>query len=413
MLIKNEESMRNLLKDCKKVILCGSKPMLLILLRWFRKEEYLDLVQGISSTATSKFYYRHLGLEDRRLNEWNPKPDTVLLFAVQKEEEKSRLIKRAQRGWSDEQIVDVEYEFLASLSRREHPQFGFLCVGFPKTGTTSLHNALRKNKKIFLPKGKESRYALWKYRYLDAPERFQDIWYPNIPKGKIVGGVEPTYFSKASFVYETFSPDIKIIFMLRDPADAAYSDFKMQMRRNDKPGLEKYYKKYKRYTSKMFQDYMQDAILSDRNKKYQYDIWIKEYLEYYKKEQMMFVIFEEIIREPERVLAEIQEFICGKKGKMVTALPYSNSGKEVSRNYLAYRINRKLLRMEMNRKQDKDFESREQFRKLSKRIKKFTLVVNNEKIRAEDKAELMEFYMESIHATEEFIGRSLRGIWYD
>lgn len=412
MQIKNGEDLKELLQHYNKVIICGSKAMVVIVLRWFQKQELLEMVAGTSRTDTKKAHTTFLELEDKPMNEWKPKPDTVLLFAVRREEGRQCLLEKAQRGWTEEQLVDIEYEFLASLSYQDHPKTDFMCVGFPKTGTTSLYAALKKNKKIYMPRTKETKYGNWKHSHIDGPERYTKSYYTDIPEGSVVGGVEPSYLSKAPFVYETCGPDVKLIFVLRNPASATFSYFRMMVRRSVEKEFAQYYKKYWKYTPKMFQDYMQDFIFSGREKRFLYDVWIQEYLQYFKKEQMMFILFEELIREPERILREVQEFI-GVEPKKMTRLPHVNTGKEISRNYPAYRINAKLQRMKLNRKQDKDEEQRQRFQKFQRFVWKFTLVDNDDKITVADKARLMDFYGDSIRATEKLIGRNLKDFWYD
>jgi len=97
--------------------------------------------------------------------------------------------------------------------------------------------------------------------------------------------------------------------MLRNPADATYSYFKMKMRRSDDPVHRMYFKKYRKYTPEMFKEYLDDDIFSGKDQRFSYDIWLKEYLKYFPRESIKIIIFEEIIREPERILTEIQEFI--------------------------------------------------------------------------------------------------------
>ena len=394
-MVKSEESLKELLQHYNRVVVCGPRATVTIILRWFRQEGLLEKVMGTSRLDSRKSHTTYLELEDRPLNEWRPQPDAALLMVCR----------------DPEQIVDVDYPLLASMSWRDHVKLDFLCVGFPKTGTTSLHAALRKNKRIYLPREKETKYGNWKYSYLDAPERFREMYCQNIPEDSLFGGVEPSYFQKASFVYETYGPDVKLIFMLRNPADATYSYFKMMMRRSVETEMRKYYRKYRKYCPDMFQDYMQDFTYSNKDQRFQYDIWIREYLKYFRKEQMMFLIFEEVIREPERILNEVQKFI-GVKPKKFTELPHSNSGKEVARDYLCYRINAKLQRMKLNRKEDADPKQRERFRQFQKWVWKYTLIENNEKIPEADREELLEFYKLSIQETERLVGKSLEGLWY-
>ncbi len=57
----------------------------------------------------------------------------------------------------------------------------------------------------------------------------------------------------------------------------------------------------------MFQEYLQDYIFSRKDQRFAYDIWLKEYLQFYEKEAIMEIFLEEIIKESEWVLREVQE----------------------------------------------------------------------------------------------------------
>ncbi len=288
----------------------------------------------------------------------------------------------------------------------------FLCVGFTKCGTTSLFQALKKNKQIYMPKEKEILYCSWKNKFIDAPERFSQMYFAQAATNKKKGCIEPTYYCNANTVYESFGTTPKLIFMMRNPMDATYSYFKMMMRRSYDPKQRMYYKKYGRYSPKMFEDYMEDYIFSRKDERFCYDIWLKEYLQFWKKEEIMIIFFEEIINEPERILTEVQEFI-GVKPKRISELPYSNPGKQVSRDYFSARLNAKLHKMALNNKRNASEVRKKFFRKIRFLIQKYTLVDNKERIAAVDYKKLTVFYMDSIQEIERITVRSLKGIWYD
>lgn len=410
-MIYDEQQLKELLDSTEKVVVCGAKGLIAIMLRQLQKEDRISQVSGISCVKTQSAHQTYLSLEDKPISEYQLNDNTILLMVTRADEDKKFLLDNMRKGWKPEQRVSVSYEFLAELSQKDHIKQDFMCIGFTKCGTTSLYQALRKNKGIFMPKEKETLYGKWKNRYLDAPERFMELYYQNAPKKKKLGGVEPTYFQRASFVYESFGKDTKLLFMLRNPADATYSYFKMMMRRSVDQKQREYYKKYGRYCPEMFQDYMQDYVFSNNDQRFHYDIWIKEYMEFYSKEQIKFIFFEDIIKEPERILNEVQKFI-GVKPKKIKTLPYSNPGKEVSKNYICAKINGKLLRMALNRKEDATEEKMERFKKFRRFVWRFTMMENNEKITAHDKDRLLEFYADSISEVERLTGKNLKGLWY-
>lgn len=393
-----------------RVILYGEKSLVVILLRKYLQMGLEDDVAGVSYEGAKAERKAFLQLLVKPIEAYVSDMSADIIVLGQREEHVERLCERIKT--QEGRTVFVDYSLLAFMSQRDHVKLDFLCVGFTKCGTTSLHLALRKNKGIYLPRTKESRYIKWKNKYLDGPERLQKIYFSNDALGKLSGGIEPSYFSSAHIVYESFGADVKLIFMLRNPADATYSYFKMMMRRSYSPKQREYFRKYGRYSPEMFQDYLEDFIFSQKDLRFCYDIWLKEYLQFYEKERIMVIFFEEIINEPGRILKEVQQFI-GVKPKKIVKLPYENQGKQVSKNYFCARVNAKLHLLEVKYKEQPFTWRKKTFFKVRDFIRRFTLVDNDEKISASDRDRLMAYYRPSVREVERLTGRSLKGLWYD
>ena len=405
--LQTEKELQERIDIEPSVILFGNKSLVLILLRYYQKKQLSDRILGLSYEKTKK---EQQGFLDKPVKPMESYEEEVTVFLVgNSQEQRERLLERVPEN---KRIVIVDYELLCTLSQKEHVDLDFLCVGFTKCGTTSLYQALKQNKQIYMPKEKEILYCNWKNEYLDAPERFFEMYFSRIPEKKRRGCIEPTYFHHANTVYESFGNKTKLIFMLRNPMDATYSYFKMMMRRSYEPQQRMYYKKYGSYCPEMFEEYMEDYIFSRKDQRFSYDIWLKEYLQFWKKEEIMVIFFEEIIKEPERILKEVQEFI-GVQPKKIQELPYSNQGKQVARNYFSARVNGKLHKMAVNNKKEAGTKRKKAFRKLRLFVQKYTLVDNKERISAVDYRKLFAFYKDSIQVIENITGRSLKGIWYD
>lgn len=400
------------MKAQDNVIVYGKLSLVRIMLRYLKKNGMLDKVQAVSVHGNQKRQGELLGRPVLSLKMLSQEENAVPVFVVESREERWENAHKALETTGFTDVKDVSYDFMAEIGSKEHVHLDFLCVGFVKCGTSSLHAALKKNKHVFLPKKKETLYlSNWKNRFDDSPERFNSIYFPNVPEDRVVGNVEPSYHAKAEDAYECYGKDTKIIFMVRNPASATYSYFKMLMRKTNEMRQVNYYKKYRHFDLRMFDDYIGDYILSKEDTRFCYMDWIDEYLKYFKKENVMVIIFEEFIRDPKSVMDEIQAFI-GAEPIEYGKLPHSNEGKSVSKNYISAKINRYLYRRDRELRYEKSAEEKKKHEAWKKKIHKYTLIDNDEKMLPESKETLDNFYRDSVQRLEQFCGKSLKGLWY-
>jgi hypothetical protein len=112
-----------------------------------------------------------------------------------------------------------------------HPP-DYIIVGTQKGGTTSLHRYLTEHPEVSGGRGKEIHFFSWKYdRGLD--------WYlarfPPDGEAKVVGEASTSYLCdpEAPARVRQALPDVKLIVLLRNPVDRAYSQYQMNMRKGD------------------------------------------------------------------------------------------------------------------------------------------------------------------------------------
>jgi hypothetical protein len=132
----------------------------------------------------------------------------------------------------------------------------FFVVGAPKCGTTSLYDYLKSSDNIFLPKVKEPQYFAYKNfgNYFKSPNSsnkrkkrsfitsFQDYkkLFLEASNNQVIGDFSTHYlrFSDSFIenindIYGNKSKEIKIIMILRNPVERAYSHFVMRLRDNN------------------------------------------------------------------------------------------------------------------------------------------------------------------------------------
>jgi hypothetical protein len=108
--------------------------------------------------------------------------------------------------------------------RGKLPQF--LVISPPKTGSTWLAHNLRRHPQLFIPTIKEVKYFSSLYKWLDLG------WYADhfVAAGeRIAGEASPSYASlpvEQIRVIRRLLPDLKLIFLMRDPISRAWSHAK-------------------------------------------------------------------------------------------------------------------------------------------------------------------------------------------
>lgn len=408
--IHTEQELMQQTKHAKHVILYGEKSLVVIMLRYYLQHGMTSRILGLSYTHTEQEGSALLNIPRKPITSYSP-DETTDLYILGRDTEQIDDLRSRLSGWTNQKQIQIDYGLLASISQRDHIPLDFLCVGFTKCGTTSLHTALHKNQHIYLPKRKEILYGRWKNRYIDAPERFHAIYCNgSLPEDSILGSIEPTYFFQSNFVYETFGKRPKILFLVRNPVHATYSYFIMMMKRSMDPRLRSYYKKYKKFSIEMFHDYIHDYILSERDQRFCYTKWIQEYLRFYDPASIRVIFMEDLIQDTENSMSEIQEFI-GVEQKKYRTLPHSNSGNRVSRNYFSARINGKLQTLRVNLKSSPP-RIQKLITKLLQFLWKFTLIETHAKMPESDRLTLESFYYDSVRELETITGRDLKKLWF-
>lgn len=285
----------------------------------------------------------------------------------------------------------------------------FLLVGFCKSGTSSLDAALRQDRRIMLSETKETQY-ISNHEKLDM-DNFWNIHYPCYRKNKCIGGIEPTYCFHAKKVREVFGGDIKLVFMMRNPIKAHFSQFKMRLRGEGNLTIDKLYKKYSaNQLSQMYEYYVRNWTEDSNCIKddFLYDKWIKEYLKYYDIKQMHFIIFEDFILDPQRVINELQNFL-GLEPRRINIIEKKNFDVGISKN-LPCRLINKRVSIWVNRWRNYPC-LRSIFIKLRRICYQHTLVQNNEPMNNRTEDILRGHYKNTIFNIEGLLQRDLKQVW--
>ncbi len=117
----------------------------------------------------------------------------------------------------------------------------FIIAGFPKCGTTSLHHYLNEHPDIYMPGQKELHFftfhilsklnngpkdAIVKKTQIDNLEKYLNF-YKNVRNEIAIGDASPSYINHPSQFkkIKDYLDDPKVIIILRDPINRAYSNY--------------------------------------------------------------------------------------------------------------------------------------------------------------------------------------------
>jgi Sulfotransferase family len=196
----------------------------------------------------------------------------------------------------------------------------FFIVGAGKCGTSSLASYLASNKNFYIPEKKELHYFSYDFytknvkgpgdiRNIDLGCQYENEYlshYKSAKNIKYVGDASPSYFSYAGVArrIKEFAPNAKIIILLRDPVERAYSNYLHLVR----DGLE----------SESFENalLLESKRLGDGwNEFWGYSTFskyaerLKEYFEVFGRERVKVVLFEDFINDTKGQMQEIANFI--------------------------------------------------------------------------------------------------------
>jgi hypothetical protein len=114
------------------------------------------------------------------------------------------------------------------------PVLDFVVIGAQKGGTTTLFEHLRGHPELCLPADKEAPFFNRPELYSRGVEHLFTTYFPQpLPEGRLLGTVTPQYMciaGCASRIAGAF-PATRLVALLRDPVDRAYSHYRMAVRR--------------------------------------------------------------------------------------------------------------------------------------------------------------------------------------
>lgn len=182
----------------------------------------------------------------------------------------------------------------------------FLIIGATKAGTTSLHHYMGQHPDVFMLPQKETNFfaqgsALCLLdRTVTDEEEYKKL-FANAGEAKQIGETSPAYLAvpDSPELIRQKIPDVKLIVVLRDPIERAFSHYLMRKRQG----------KEKRET---FEECLEgedlDPMRSYKSRGF-YGEQLERHLKQFSRDQLKVFLYEDFVSDPLRVVQECFVFI--------------------------------------------------------------------------------------------------------
>lgn len=182
----------------------------------------------------------------------------------------------------------------------------FYVVGAPKAGTTSLYEYLKPHPDVFLPEYKEMR--MFEPEHPDSADvaLYRDQ-YAGATGYRAIGDTTASYLGNplvADRIREV-SPDARIVIMLRDPVERAYSHYLNLQRVIDEPAAS-FREALRRYDDPSSQYRWLSRVYVEEGLYYES---VRRYLATFGRQQVLVLLFDDLRKNPNQLLAQIGRHI--------------------------------------------------------------------------------------------------------
>lgn len=230
--------------------------------------------------------------------------------------------------------IPLDRQNFRQLTRHIRILPNFLIIGTQRGGTQSLFEYLMKHKNIFPPWGREAHYFdsyyYWGWKKSNYKGFFPTIFYKAFYKyvrkrDFITGESTPYYLFHPLIPKRVFKmmPNIKIIVLLRNPIDRAYSNYNMNKSKyrenlSFEDAIEREKRLYNRNLEKVVKEKKYNLFHQRRSylARGLYVEQLKNWHQYFPKEQFLIIKSEVFYKDPEMVLNKVLKFLNQPKMKL-------------------------------------------------------------------------------------------------
>ncbi|MCB0005007.1 MAG: sulfotransferase [Anaerolineales bacterium] len=172
----------------------------------------------------------------------------------------------------------------------------FMVIGAQKSGTTSLAYQLAQHPQICFSSRKEPHYFSRNENWQADLASYHALFAPEV--GQICGEGSTSYTLRPQFPHTArhlyaYNPSLKLIYMVRHPVDRIESHYHHRLIQGKVSG-------------EIEQEILAEPLYVDRSR---YAFQLEPYLEYFPRNQLLLLLFEEFVAAPEATLSQIATFL--------------------------------------------------------------------------------------------------------
>ena len=238
----------------------------------------------------------------------------------------------------------------------------FLVIGAQKSGTTSLFKYIQHHSSLYLPPQKEVEFFVNDAVYSKGVDWYLDVHFSDVDERKLRGEVCPAYMgyrSAPARIHAEF-PEIKLIAILRNPVDRAYSHYRMAVRRGTET----------RPFREVIEAQKNEGIVAPETKSTGqddspfvlsfslYGKTLDRYLKYFEREQILILFQEDLDSNPRESVARLFSFLgvddsyepdnLGREYHVGGIKRFPRLGKWIMQQEMLKSVGKKVLRSESN-----------------------------------------------------------------
>lgn len=186
-------------------------------------------------------------------------------------------------------------------------QLRFVCIGSQKAGTTSFHDILVQHPNVGLPSHKETQFFIDDAQYKKGLSYYFNYHFKGTQKNAILGEVNPQfcYVEKTAQRLKQHFKDLKVVMIIRNPVDRAFSHYQMTQRRglenlSFEIALEKEKERLSDEHGQLHHSYADRGLYSNQIERYQKLFGVKN---------VKVIIFDDFIKSTPKVMQDVCDFI--------------------------------------------------------------------------------------------------------